>query len=313
VVNPNAIPNFDLKQTIPEAGEDPINLEKMLEAFDEILPLERLTVSPVFYAYLNDNLPAGMQLKAEAIVNGGTPQNVLSQPEFNTIDLSGHAPVLNGNEYTGTPDASALSLNIPKLLAIAKTKTQNLRLTVEPKLPDPSTIVLGFEDGKNKIMIKPDLLIDIPLEFEVLADTPAGEYATIQLVKSGNSNNVDFFGRKSAADPIIGAGGIALNDITLTLKYENTMGIQMDLLLTSTNFERIISLSPTGGGVNTVSFNLSARDLPYPFKENLSIRLPADQNGPDGNYAVLKIVPGGHVRVTSLGADITFDISSAGL
>jgi hypothetical protein len=320
VVNPQKIPdglNLNMKIPDPDNGEAPINLAELLKAVDDFLPMENLSLSPRVSLYLNDDLPENIKLKIEADTDDGTPENLLPVAGFTPVnDAGGRIPVFSGTEYTGALPPPALSLDGDKLMELLHSKPESLRLAIDAELANPTTINFSEDAAANALIIKPSILLDLPLELKLRAGSPAADYAAVKLTQADDSGKADLFARNSAQDPLINIGGIAPEEINLTLDYVNTLGAALDLAITSTdfagseNFRKIISLR--SGNSETLTFHIKSSDLPFPFQPGFEALIPADQTDGQGNYGVLKIVPGGIVRVSNLRADVQFGLDLTG-
>jgi hypothetical protein len=319
VVNPDEMPDgLDLNINIPDtsAGEDPINLAELLKAVDDFLPIENLNLSPSAFLYLNDDLPRNMKLKIEADMGDDAPVNLLPASGgagFAPIDDDrGQVPVFSGNEYAGALPAPALSLDGDKLMALFQSKPESLLLAIEAKLANPTTIEFSAEAAANTIIIKPDILLDLPLEFKLRADPPTADYAVIKLTQPNESERTDLFGRSSAEDPLINIGGITPEEITLSFDYVNTLGVKVDLALVATDFdghENFRKIIPIGsGGFGTCTLNIRSSELRFPFRAEFEALFPAYLEEGGSKYGVLKIVPGGIIRVSELRADVQFGL-----
>jgi hypothetical protein len=323
VVNPDEMPDgLDLNIYIPDtaAGEEPINLAELLKTVEDFLPMENLGLSPGAFLYLNDELPRDMKLKIEAS-KGGAPVNLLPEPDdegFLPIENDrGQFPVFTGNTYAGPLPVPALNLDGDKLMALLRSKPESLRLAIEAKMADPTTIEFSAEGKANTIFIKPGILLDLPLDMKILSDPPSADYAAIRLTQADEAERTDLFGRTSAADPLINIGGMRPEEISLALDYVNTLGAALDLALTSTDFsgnENFRKITPLrSGGQDTLTFNIKSSDVPFPFQPGFEALIPADQTDNLGRrYGVLKIVPGGIIRISELRADVQFGLDLAG-
>jgi hypothetical protein len=186
-----------------------------------------------------------------------------------------------------------------------QSKPEALRLVFDVKLADPTTINFSDEAADNTISIKPDILLDLPLELKIKADPPSSNYAAIKLIKPDDSGETDFFGRHSETDPLVSAAVITPEEISLTLDYVNTLGVAMDLALVNghTDFRKLIPMQSGGSGI--LSLNIKRSELPFPFTPGFEALIPAENYDIPGNYryAILKIVPGGFIQISKLRID----------
>jgi hypothetical protein len=319
VINPEKVPfegayGLELGVTIPEEGEEPLNLKESFAEIDKILPMERLVLSPDVRLYLEGDLPGGTKIKVDAYPDdGAVSANLLlnaGQDGYAGIDHDAKIPVFDGTGYDGQLPDPALSLDGGKTFDILKEGPEALRLGIDVKLPDPCTVKFTDRENPNTIKIKPVVLMDMPLEFKILADDKDGNVATIRLTEFGDLGDTDLFDRRSAADPLINALGISPEEIIFDLDYVNTLGMAVDMAIVSrgSSFRKQISVG--SGGAGTVHVGLKRSELPFPFIPAFEMLLPAGYNDNDGkgSYARLKILPGGTFSIKRLRADVTIRI-----
>jgi hypothetical protein len=313
VVNPNNMPGLNLGTKIPEAGEAAIDMADFLGDIDKILPVENLSFSPDIFLYFEE-LPQGVskiKLTAET-GDGPVVKKLLKDADgqgFAALDPGAQpAPVLSGTEFSGPLPQPSLSMDSGALIDLLHEKPGDLRMAFDVKLSDPTTITFSETAADNTLSLGAYVLLDLPLEFKIKAEASSPDYAAIKLV-SPDEGGEDLFNRRSAADAIQGP-----EEMALTFEYRNTLGIEADIILTSTgfdgeeNFRKVLPLRSSGSG--TFSLNLKRSELRYPFRPGFELLIPTTiQEGPD-RYAVLKIVPGGSFQISRLRVDhLSFDLT----
>jgi hypothetical protein len=295
--------------TYPEAGEDAIDISEWTREIEKYVDPGKLRFEPEFYLYLagHDGLLAGTRVKIDAKYTDRDSGKSLSVPliaspgqdGYSTVNTTGVVPLFT-ESYTGDLPPSLVMFNTEKIISLLTSEQpSDLRIAYDFKLPDGRRLVNFDSEKENTVKAKVDLLVEIPLSLTILADEPGGDWATLRsydvLSKEG-----DAFDRSGDGAPL--AEGLKkVHEVHVKLNYENASGlsgIEADLVSRvsgTVNFRRPLGVLSAGeGGLETT---VSGDELPFPFIPGFELRIPADRNGPDGNYAKLEINRNGSIRL----------------
>jgi hypothetical protein len=222
---------------------------------------------------------------------------------------AGSVPVF-GNEgvYAGKLPAPDYQ-NEADITRIFKQSPGDLNLTYEITFSDAEFVEIEKTEGQKSLSIKPDIVLELPLQFEVAAEGSA-DYAAIKLPLADfmsddddDEEKPDMFGR---SDP--GAGEAEseenmdyidqIRSAGLKIRYQNTL-LNASLYLThegpdgpdgEPRFEpKPIFLAPEAGRTDPLVTELDlniAEELKYPFSPAVEVRIPAE-----GGAGVLTIRP----------------------
>ncbi|MDR1507593.1 MAG: hypothetical protein LBI67_10880, partial [Treponema sp.] len=189
-----------------------------------------------------------------------------------------------------------IRFDFDEIQKILRARPPNLFLHYDVRLPD-NPVTLEFDEDTT-LKIPYDFFLEIPLDFRIFADTPQGEYATIQFLDMAGTGD-DVFNRKSVYEPLM-SGAMDLQRLFVTVDYENNLGyngLEADLVSmngSTENFRQPLGMLSEGAG--NLSTVLDAAAVPWPFVAGLEIRLPADKVEGVEKYAHFQIKRGGGIK-----------------
>jgi hypothetical protein len=180
-------------------------------------------------------------------------------------------------EFPESIDPFTTTLPEPSLapISLANVLSSDSMLEYQIKIP----VITIRNEGDLSLTITIDMVILLPLEFEVSAPSPIPGYAKLELKDMfPEPGKDDLFLRDSEDD------GLLSNLASMTIlfkKFQNDIiGGNISILISIGNFHRTFDFKQEG------KLMLNMKDLPYPFTPEFGIVIQKDNNQPYGTLFI---------------------------